>query len=84
MINEPDTNIENSDFGEDDFGEPINIYTELIDFRTLFILKHSIKKRFYNVTTDDMAKYGLLSLIKQYPKRRLTTDAMNWAAKWTP
>lgn len=66
---------------EKDVGEPINTYMELVDFRTLFILKHSIKKRFYNVTIDDMAKYGLLNLIKQHPKRKLTTNAMNWAAE---
>lgn len=27
---------------EKDVGEPINTYTELVDFRTLFILKHII------------------------------------------
>lgn len=56
--------------------EVMKAYNGLVDFRTLFITRHLIRKRFYNVTIDDLAEHGLLDIILRFPNKRCSERVM--------
>lgn len=56
--------------------EVMKEYNGLVDFRTLFITRHLTRKRFYNVTIDDLAGHGLLDIILRFPNKRCSDRVM--------
>lgn len=56
--------------------EVMKAYNGLVDFRTLFITRHLTRKRFYNVTIDDLAAHGLLDIILRFPNKRCSEQVM--------